>query len=47
MQEFTDREQISLLMMRGWSDRQRSYKEVDFLFIEAFRSRKIDISNLL
>jgi len=41
--ELTEREQISLLM-RGWSDRQRSYKEMGLLFNETFRRGQIGIS---
>jgi len=36
MQELTEHERISLLMMCGWDDRQRSYKEVGLLFNETF-----------
>lgn len=34
----SERERISLLMMRGWGDRQRSYNQVRDLFNQTFRS---------
>lgn len=40
----SERERISLLMMRGWNDRQRSYNEVRQLFNETFRRNGIPIS---
>jgi len=44
MQKFTERERISLLMMRGWNDYQKSYKEMGLLF-NPFRTkcRKIQV----
>jgi len=36
MQEFTKRERILFLMMRGWGNHQRSYKEIGLLFNETF-----------
>lgn len=34
----SEREKISLMMMRGWGDRQRSYNQVRELFNETFRN---------
>lgn len=36
MAQLSVRERVSLLMMRGWGDRQRSYNEVKRLFNETF-----------
>jgi len=44
MQEFIEREQIFLLMMRGWGDHQKSYNGMDLLFSETFRRGQISIS---
>lgn len=37
MAHLTERERISLLMMRGWGDQERGYKQVQRLFNETFR----------
>ncbi|KAJ8914917.1 hypothetical protein NQ315_016071, partial [Exocentrus adspersus] len=37
MVNLTEQERISLLMMRGWGDRERSYEEVVHLFSDTFR----------
>ena len=44
MVELTERERISLLMMRGWGDQERDYKAVQRLFNEHFRGRNNRIS---
>jgi len=44
MAHLTEHERISLLMMRGWGDRQRSYSEVRLLFNETFRNEGEGIS---
>ena len=42
--ELSEKERITLLMMRGWGDRQRSYREVRELFNEFFSDRTYPIS---
>lgn len=37
-QNLTEQERVSLLMMRGWRDRVRSYNEVRVLFNRTFRN---------
>ncbi|KAJ8915567.1 hypothetical protein NQ315_012452 [Exocentrus adspersus] len=37
MVNLTEQERISLLMMKGWGDRERSYEEVVHLFNDTFR----------
>ncbi|KAJ8911487.1 hypothetical protein NQ315_010859 [Exocentrus adspersus] len=37
MVNLTEQERISLLMMRGWGDRERSYEEIVHLFNDTFR----------
>lgn len=44
MASLTEQERISLLMMRGWGDRQRSYNEVVDLFNATFRVGEAGIS---
>ncbi|KMQ85171.1 transposable element tc3 transposase [Lasius niger] len=44
MAELTERERISLLMMRGWGNQVRSYKEVMRLFNDTFRNENNGIS---
>lgn len=44
MAYLSERERISLLMMRGWDDRQRSYNEVRQIFNETFRDENTAIS---
>lgn len=44
MQHLTERERISLLMMRGWGNRQRSYNDVRQLFNATFRNDNTSIS---
>lgn len=36
--KLSEQERISLLMMRGWGDRVRSYTEVRMLFNRTFRN---------
>jgi len=36
--KLSERERISLLMIRGWGDRERSYDQVRLLFNETFRN---------
>ncbi|KAJ8910545.1 hypothetical protein NQ315_011058 [Exocentrus adspersus] len=43
MVNLTEQERISLLMMRGWGDRERSYEEVVHLFNDTFRVRQTQI----
>jgi len=38
MAELSERERISLLMIRGWDDQQRDYKQIMQLFNETFRN---------
>lgn len=40
----TEQERISLLMMKGWGDRQRSHEQVRLLFNETFRHEELGIS---
>lgn len=44
MASLTEQERVSLLMMRGWGDRCRTYDEVVQLFNETFREGLIGIS---
>jgi len=44
MVEFSERERISLLMMKRWGDQQRGYKQVMRLFNETFRNENNRIS---
>jgi len=44
MLRLSERERISLLMMRGWGDRMRSYNDVRQLFNETFRNENTAIS---
>jgi len=44
MAYLSERERTSLLMMRGWGDRQRSYNEVRQIFNETFRDENTAIS---
>jgi len=44
MAEFSEREQISLLMIRRWGDQQRGYKQVMRLFNKTFRNENNRIS---
>lgn len=44
MAYLSEQERISLLMMRGWGDRKRSYNEVRQLFNETFRDENTNIS---
>ncbi|XP_067215010.1 uncharacterized protein [Linepithema humile] len=44
MASLTEQERISLLMIRGWGDRQRSYNEVVDLFNATFRVGEAGIS---
>ena len=44
MAELSERERITLLMMRGWGDQQRGYKSVQQLFNENFWGRNNRIS---
>ncbi|EFN74119.1 hypothetical protein EAG_04168 [Camponotus floridanus] len=44
MLRLSERERISLLMMRGWGDRLRSYNDVRQLFNETFRNEDTAIS---
>ncbi|XP_025264625.1 uncharacterized protein LOC112637997 [Camponotus floridanus] len=44
MSELTDHERITLLMMRGWGDRRRSYNETLQIFNDTFRVGKVPIS---
>ena len=43
MASLTEEERVSLLMMRGWGDRVRSYDEVVALFNETFRQGQVGI----
>ena len=38
--KLSERERVSVLMMRGWGDRVRSYDQVYLLFNRTFRKRK-------
>ena len=38
MDQLSEQERISLLMMRGWGDRQRSYPQIRQLFNQTFRN---------
>ena len=44
MAELSERDRITLLMMRGWGDQQRGYKTVTRLFNENFRNENNRIS---
>jgi len=44
MAELSERERISLLMMKRWSDQQRDYKQVMQLFNKTFRNENNRIS---
>lgn len=44
MATLTEEERVSLLMMRGWGDKERSYDEVVILFNETFRVDQVGIS---
>lgn len=44
MAELTERERISLLMMRGWGNEVISYKEVMRIFNDTFRNENNGIS---
>jgi len=44
MAELSEKDRITLLMMRGWGDRQRGYKTVTRLFNENFRNENNRIS---
>jgi len=44
MLHLTERERISLLMMRGWGDRLRSYNDVKQLFNATFWNENTSIS---
>lgn len=44
MAQLTETERTSLLMMRGWGDKQRSYEEVRLLFNQTFRNNVEGIS---
>jgi len=45
MAYLSERKRISLLMMRGWSDRQRLYNKVRQIFNEIFCDKNIAISS--
>ncbi|KAJ8913297.1 hypothetical protein NQ315_010964, partial [Exocentrus adspersus] len=45
MVNLTEQERISLLMMRGWGDRERSYEEVVHLFNDTFHVGQTQIHN--
>jgi len=44
MTELSERERISLLIMRGWGDQQRDHKQVMQLFNKTFRNKNNRIS---
>lgn len=44
MERLTERERISLLMMRGWGGVERSYRAVRNLFNETFRVNRTPIA---
>lgn len=44
MTELSERDRITLLMMRGWGDKQRGYKTITRLFNENFRNENNRIS---
>jgi len=44
MAELSERERISLLMMKRWSNQQRGYKQVMRLFNKTFRNENNRIS---
>jgi len=44
MAELSEKDRITLLMMRGWGDQQRGYKTVTRLFNENFRNENNRIS---
>jgi len=46
MAEHTERKRISLLMMRGWGNEVRSYKEVMRLLNDTFRNENNGISKI-
>lgn len=46
MATLTEREKISILMMRGWGNNQRSYKDVRTLFNQSFRQGQTQISKM-
>lgn len=44
MTQLTERERITILMMRGWGDNERSYQEVANLFNTTFRVEQAQLS---
>jgi len=40
MTDLSERERISLLIMGGWGDQQRGYKQIMRLFNGTFRNKK-------
>ncbi|KYN10423.1 hypothetical protein ALC57_17440 [Trachymyrmex cornetzi] len=44
MQYLTERERITLLMMKGWDDLRRSYMQIKERFNETFRNGLTPIS---
>lgn len=45
--ELSERERITILMMRGWGDNERSYAAVVRLFNETYPNRRINKSTVL